>query len=140
MNSKFNRFELIKSAIDSLDRSYAPYSHFYVAAAVLTGSGKIYTGVNVENASYPAGICAERNAIFHAVACGEKEITAIAIVGGLNGQITDYCPPCGVCRQVMREFCDPEHLTVIIAKSADEYKEMTLAELLPESFGPDSIV
>ena len=140
MNSKFNRFELIKSAIDSLDRSYAPYSHFNVAAAVLASSGKIYTGVNVENASYPAGICAERNAIFHAVACGEKEITAIAIIGGLNGQITDYCPPCGVCRQVMREFCDPEHMTVIIAKSADEYKEMTLAELLPESFGPDSIV
>ena len=140
MNSKINRFELIKSAIDSLDRSYAPYSHFNVAAAVLASSGKIYTGVNVENASYPAGICAERNAIFHAVACGEREITAIAIVGGLNGQITDYCPPCGVCRQVMREFCDPEHMTVIIAKSTDEYKEMTLAELLPESFGPDSIV
>ena len=140
MNSKINRFELIKSAIDSLNFSYAPYSHFNVAAAVLASSGKIYTGVNVENASYPAGICAERNAIFHAVACGEKEITAIAIVGGLNGQITDYCPPCGVCRQVMREFCDPEHMTVIIAKSADEYKEMTLAELLPESFGPDSIV
>ena len=140
MNSKFNRFELIKSAIDSLNFSYAPYSHFNVAAAVLASSGKIYTGVNVENASYPAGICAERNAIFHAVACGEKEITAIAIVGGLNGQITDYCPPCGVCRQVMREFCDPEHMTVIIAKSTDEYKEMTLAELLPESFGTDSIV
>ena len=140
MNSKFNRFELIKSAIDSLNFSYEPYSHFNVAAAVLASSGKIYTGVNVENASYPAGICAERNAIFHAVACGEKEITAIAIIGGLNGQITDYCPPCGVCRQVMREFCDPEHMTVIIAKSADEYKEMTLAELLPESFGPDSIV
>ena len=140
MNSKFNRFELIKSAIDSLNFSYAPYSHFNVAAAVLASSGKIYTGVNVENASYPAGICAERNAIFHAVACGEREITAIAIVGGLNGQITDYCPPCGVCRQVMREFCDPEHMTVIIAKSADEYKEMTLAELLPESFGPDNIV
>ena len=140
MNSKINRFELIKSAIASLNFSYAPYSHFNVAAAVLASSGKIYTGVNVENASYPAGICAERNAIFHAVACGEKEITAIAIVGGLNGQITDYCPPCGVCRQVMREFCYPEHMTVIIAKSADEYKEMTLAELLPESFGPDSIV
>ena len=140
MNSKFNRFELIKSAIDSLNFSYAPYSHFNVAAAVLASSGKIYTGVNVENASCPAGICAERNAIFHAVACGEREITAIAIIGGLNGQITDYCPPCGVCRQVMREFCDPEHMTVIIAKSTDEYKEMTLAELLPESFGPDSIV
>lgn len=140
MNSKINRFELIKSAIDSLNFSYAPYSHFNVAAAVLASSGNIYTGVNVENASYPAGICAERNAIFHAVACGEREITAIAIIGGLNGQITDYCPPCGVCRQVMREFCDPEHMTVIIAKSTDEYKEMTLAELLPESFGPDSIV
>ena len=135
----FNRLALIQSAIDSLKFSYAPYSHFNVSAAVLTGSGKVYTGVNVENASYPAGICAERNAVFYAAASGERELVAIAIVGGADGQITDYCPPCGICRQVMREFCNPEQLRVIIAKSAEDYKEMTLAQLLPESFGPDNV-
>ena len=139
IKSDFNRPALIQSAIDSLKFSYAPYSHFSVAAAVLTGSGKIYTGVNVENASYPAGICAERNAIFHAAASGERELVAIAIVGGADGQITDYCPPCGICRQVMREFCNPEQLRVVIAKSAEDYKEMTLAQLLPESFGPGNL-
>ena len=139
IKSVFNRPALIQSAIDSLKFSYAPYSHFNVSAAVLTGSGKIYTGVNVENASYPAGICAERNAIFHAATSGERELVAIAIVGGADGQITDYCPPCGICRQVMREFCNPEQLRVIIAKSAEDYKEMTLAQLLPESFGPDNV-
>lgn len=140
MDLNFNRSKLIKTAFNSLASSYAPYSHFNVAAAVLADSGEIYTGVNVENASYPAGICAERNAIFHAAACGERRIIAIAIVGGLDGNITDYCPPCGVCRQVMREFCVPEQMTVIIAKSENEYREMTLAQLLPESFGPENIV
>ena len=129
--------DLIQAALDSLKNSYAPYSQFNVAAAVLCASGKVYTGVNVENASYPAGICAERNAIFHAAACGEREITAIAIVGGKDVVVSDYCTPCGVCRQVMREFADPEKLTVIAAKSADDYKEFTLAQLLPESFGPE---
>ena len=128
---------LIQAALDSLKNSYAPYSQFNVAAAVLCASGKTYTGVNVENASYPAGICAERNAIFHAAACGERKITAIAIVGGKDGIVSDYCTPCGICRQVMREFADPKELTVIVAKSADDYKEFTLAQLLPESFGPE---
>ena len=128
---------LIQAALDSLKNSYAPYSQFNVAAAVLCTSGKVYTGVNVENASYPAGICAERNAIFHAAACGERKITAIAIVGGKDGIVSDYCTPCGICRQVMREFADPKELTVIVAKSADDYKEFTLAQLLPESFGPE---
>ena len=128
---------LIQAALDSLKNSYAPYSQFNVAAAVLCSSGKVYTGVNVENASYPAGICAERNAIFHAAACGEREITAIAIVGGKGGVVDGYCTPCGICRQVMREFADPEKLTVIAAKSVDDYKEFTLAQLLPESFGPE---
>ena len=128
---------LIQAALDSLKNSYAPYSQFNVAAAVLCTSGKVYTGVNVENASYPAGICAERNAIFHAAACGERKITAIAIVGGKDGIVSDYCAPCGVCRQVMREFADPAKLTIITAKSVDDYKEFTLAQLLPESFGPE---
>ena len=128
---------LIQAALDSLKNSYAPYSQFNVAAAVLCASGKTYTGVNVENDSYTAGICAERNAIFLSAACGESQITAIAIVGGKDGIVSDYCTPCGICRQVMREFADPKELTVIVAKSADDYKEFTLAQLLPESFGPE---
>ncbi|MBR7080451.1 MAG: cytidine deaminase, partial [Treponema sp.] len=105
MTQDFDRSHLIQLALDNLKNSYAPYSNYNVSAAVLMGSGKTYTGVNVENASYPAGICAERNAIFHAVECGERKIKAIAIVGGPNYQVKDYCAPCGICRQVMREFC-----------------------------------
>jgi len=138
-NETFDRGSLIRAAIDHQKNSYAPYSNFNVSAAVLMRSGKVYTGVNVENASYPAGICAERNAIFHAVSCGEKEIVAIAIVGGKNYTVTGYCAPCGICRQVMREFCDPRKMKVIIARSPDDYKEMTLEELLPESFGPEAL-
>ena len=130
---------LIQHAFDALPNSYAPYSNFHVAAAVLCGSGKVYTGVNVENASYPAGICAERNAIFHAVANGDRQLRAIAIVGGPKGIVTDDCPPCGICRQVMREFGDPKKVLVIMAKSSADYKEMTLEELLPLSFGPNSL-
>lgn len=135
----FDRANLIKLAIENQKNSYAPYSNFNVSAAVLMASGKIYLGVNVENASYPCGICAERNAIFHAVQEGEREIVAIAIVGGPNYTIKEYCAPCGVCRQVMREFCDPQKMKVIIAKAVNDYKEMTLEELLPESFGPEAL-
>lgn len=135
----FNRAKLIQMAIDNQKNSYAPYSKFNVSAAALMGSGKVYLGVNVENASYPAGICAERNAIFHAIQEGERQLVAIAIVGGPNYTITDYCAPCGVCRQVMREFCNPKEMVVLIAKSPEDYKEMTLEELLPESFGPNSL-
>ena len=136
---QFDREELIRKAMVNQKRSYAPYSHYNVSAAVLAGSGKIYLGVNVENASYPAGICAERNAIFHAIQEGEREIVAVAIVGGPNYTVKDFCPPCGVCRQVMREFCDPRKMLVIFAKSIKEYKEMTLEQLLPESFGPEAL-
>lgn len=135
----FDRATLIQAAIDNQKRSYAPYSHFNVSAAALMGSGKMYLGVNVENASYPAGICAERNAIFHAVEEGERKIVAIAIVGGPEYTIRDYCAPCGICRQVMREFCDPKEMKVILAKSVTDYKELTLEELLPLSFGPDDL-
>ncbi len=134
-----DRSALIKRAFEVQPKSYAPYSNFNVAAAVLCGSGKIYTGVNVENASYPAGICAERNAIFHAAAEGERQIKAIAIIGGPKGVVSDYCSPCGVCRQVMREFGDPKKVLVIMAKSPTDYQEMTLEELLPLSFGPESL-
>lgn len=135
-----DRAKLIRMAMENQKNSYAPYSHYNVSAAVLMGSGKIYLGVNVENASYPAGICAERNAIFHAIQEGEREIVAVAIVGGPNYTIKDYCAPCGVCRQVMREFCKPNNMLVIFAKSPEDYKEMTLEELLPESFGPEALM
>ena len=132
--------ELITSALEVLDNSYAPYSQFHVAAAVLTDTGKVYTGVNVENASYPAGICAECNAVAKAVSCGERKIRSIAIVGKDSlGNSSGYVSPCGICRQVLREFSEPKDLKVIMAKSVDDYKEMTLEELLPVSFGPESL-
>ena len=134
----FDRAALIQAAIDNQVNSYAPYSGFNVSAAVLTDSGKVYLGVNVENASFSVCVCAEHNAIDFAVGCGERKIIAIAIVGGSNYSISDYCAPCGVCRQTMREFSNPEEMRVIMAKSTEDYKEMSLEELLPESFGPGS--
>ena len=139
MNHDFDRRELIRRALEQQPAAYAPYSGYQVAAAVLMDSGKIYTGSNVENASFPAGCCAERNAIQHAVACGERRIRAIAIVGGKQGSNRNYCVPCGICRQVMREFCDPKEMRVLLARTPEDYKEMTLAELLPESFGPEDL-
>lgn len=136
---KVDRSALIQRALDVQSKSYAPYSHFNVGAAALFDSGEIYTGVNVENSSFPAGTCAERTTIVNAVASGEKRLIAIAIVGGANGVISDYCAPCGVCRQVMREFGKPDEVLVIMAKSPSDYVEKTLEELLPMSFGPDSI-
>jgi cytidine deaminase len=139
MNHDFDRRELIRRALEQQPAAYAPYSGYQVAAAVLMDSGKIYTGVNVENASYPAGICAERNAIFHAAACGERKIIAIAVVGGKQGDNRKIATPCGICRQVMREFCDPREMRVLLARTPEDYKEMTLEELLPESFGPEDL-
>ena len=136
---KVNRAELIQAALNAQKNSYAPYSKFNVGAAVLCDSGKIYTGTNVENASYPAGLCAERTAIFHAIAEGEKQICAIAIVGGLNFTANDYCAPCGMCRQVMREFAVPKEFLIIMAKSPTDYVEKNLEELLPMSFASDSL-
>ena len=132
--------ELIERAMEMVKAAYAPYSRFQVGAAVLAASGKAYGGANVENASYGAAVCAERNAIAAAVNAGERELTAIAICGGRDGVVTDWCPPCGMCRQVMREFCDPQAFKVIVAKSPDEFRTFALAELLPESFGPDHLV
>lgn len=130
---------LVRAALHELSRSYAPYSHFHVAAALLCEDGTIVTGVNVENASYSATVCAERSAYFRAVSMGYHNFTAISICGGRDGVVTDYCPPCGVCRQVMREFCIPGEFTVILAKCEDDFKEVTLAELLPMSFGPENL-
>ena len=132
--------ELIERAMEMKKVAYAPYSHFQVGAAVLADSGRIYGGANVENASYGATVCAERNAIAAAVNAGERKLAAIAICGGKDGNVTEYCPPCGMCRQVMREFGDPTAFKVLVAKSAEDFKVFTLAELLPESFGPDHLV
>ncbi|MCR5324620.1 MAG: cytidine deaminase [Lachnospiraceae bacterium] len=131
--------ELIAKATEMLKFSYTPYSHFKVGAALLTKGGKIYGGCNIENSSYGATNCAERTAFFKAVSEGELEFAAIAIVGGPEGQIKDFCPPCGICRQVMREFCDPESFYIILARSEADYWVYTLEELLPMSFGPENL-
>ena len=130
---------LIEKAIEKLPNSFAPYSHYNVAAAALFDSGKIYTGVNVESASLGMTICAERNAIFHAIAEGERKLLAVAIVGGTNGERREYCVPCGACRQVMRDFGDKDAMIVLSAKTPEAYLENTLDELLPHSFGPESL-
>ena len=130
---------LIEKAIEKLPNSYAPYSRYNVAAAALFDSGKIYTGVNVESASLGMTICAERNAIFHAIAEGERRLLAVAIVGGIDGERREYCVPCGACRQVMRDFGDKDTMTVLSAKTPEDYLENTLDELLPFSFGPESL-
>lgn len=124
---------LVRFANDAMKRAYAPYSHFTVGAALLGRNGKIYVGCNVENASYSMTCCAERNAFFNAVADGCRKFEAIAVVGGTDGNVTDYCPPCGACRQVMTEFCGPSFL-VIMSKSSTERKVYQLKDLLPENF------
>lgn len=128
---------LIRDALEGMEKAYAPYSHFKVGAALLTKKQKVYKGCNIENAAYGSTNCAERTALFKAVSEGEREFSAIAIVGGRNGLITDFCPPCGVCRQVMREFADPKNFLVILARSEEDYLVFLLEELLPLSFGPD---
>ena len=131
--------ELAAKAIEMTKAAYAPYSRFHVGAAVLAASGKVYVGANVENASYGAAVCAERNAIAAAVLAGERKLKAIAVAGGRDGVIADFCAPCGICRQVMREFADPKTFRIYLAKSPTVYRTFTLEELLPESFGPESL-
>lgn len=126
--------KLIKQAMKMMEYSYAPYSHFHVGAALLTDDKKIYTGCNIENSSYGATNCAERTAFFKAVSEGKKEFAAIVIVGGPKGEIKDYCPPCGICRQVMVEFCQKD-FQIILAKSPEDFIVKTLEELMPMSFG-----
>ena len=132
--------ELISSAIEARKKAYVPYSGYMVGAAVLTNELRIYTGCNIENASYTPTICAERTAISKAVSEGRRRFLAIAVVGSPNGDvITQYAYPCGVCRQVMREFADPEQFVVIVARSEEDYKLYRLKELLPESFVPENL-
>ena len=130
--------ELIKQATEMLAYSYAPYSNFKVGAALMAKNKKVYTGCNVENAAFGPSNCAERTAFFKAVGEGDREFDAIAIVGGKDGKITDYCPPCGVCRQFLSEFGGSE-MTVIVAKSIDDRKIYSLGELLPEAFSSESM-
>lgn len=126
--------ELMRLAEEARAYSYTPYSGFAVGAALLTKSGKVYTGCNIENASYTPTVCAERTAVFKAVSEGEKEFAAIAIIGGPAGEKGRFCAPCGVCRQVLREFCALDFR--ILLGSVDKVQAYTLGELLPTSFGP----
>lgn len=130
---------LISEAMIARQDSYCPYSNYAVGAALIA-DGKVFKGCNVENASYGATNCAERTAVFKAVSEGVRHIDAIAIVGGKKDALEkDYAYPCGVCRQVLREFSNPKELIVIVAKSISDYKKYTLEELLPESFGPENL-
>ena len=133
-----NYDELVQKAIEMTKMSYVPYSHFHVGAALLDKNGKIWTGCNIENATYGATNCAERTAIFKAVSEGVRDFEAIAIVGGPEGAdgspgLEEFCPPCGICRQVLSEFCSKD-FKIILANKKGEQKLFTLAELLPESF------
>ena len=127
-------------AMEARNYAYCPYSNYSVGAALLCADGRIVTGSNIENASYGVSHCAERTAFFKAVSEGEKDFVAIAISGGSSGEDSDsYAYPCGVCRQVMREFCDEEKFKILVVKNEKEYEEYLLKDLLPKSFGPDNL-
>ncbi|WP_294496735.1 cytidine deaminase [uncultured Gemmiger sp.] len=131
--------ELIRAAFAVREKAYTPYSHFKVGAALLTKSGKVFTGCNIENASFSPTICAERAALAQAVSAGERTFDTIAIVGSLEGQVNSLpTSPCGVCRQALFEFGGPG-LRVILARSEQDYQEFTLGQLLPLGFGPANL-
>ena len=127
---------LIEEAKKAMEKAYAPYSGFKVGAALLCADGTVYGGCNIENASFTPTICAERSAIFKAIYDGKREFTAIAVCGGKDGVITGQFPPCGVCRQVMREFCDDD-FKIYLAGEKGSYESYTLAQILPVSFRAD---
>ncbi|MCR5640338.1 MAG: cytidine deaminase [Lachnospiraceae bacterium] len=128
----YDREGLIAAAKEAMMKAYAPYSNFYVGAAFLMEDGRIYTGCNIENASYGAANCAERTAIFKAISEGRRDFKALALCGGPKGEVGIPCSPCGICRQVLREFCKQDMEVVIAHK--DGYETTTVAELLPMSF------
>lgn len=135
-----NKKQLIQLAYEARENAYAPYSKFWVGAALLSKSGKVFLGCNIENASYGTTNCAERTAIFKAVSEGEREFEAIAIVGGRGeGSTGGMCAPCGVCRQVLREFCLPNTFQVILEDGEGGYKGFLLKDLLPLGFGPENL-
>ncbi len=131
--------KLLQEAILARENAYTPYSHFQVGAALLTKSGKIYRGCNVENAAYTPTNCAERTAFFKAVSEGEREFEAIAVVAGPEGGELTMTAPCGVCRQVMMEFCDPNTFKIIMGTCADDMVEYSLKKILPLGFGPKDL-
>lgn len=131
--------KLIKKALEARELAYTPYSHWAVGAALLDADGKVWTGCNIENAAYGPSNCAERTAVFKAVSEGQRKFSAIAVVGGPAGEAPSaVCPPCGVCRQVLREFCGND-FAIILAVSETEYTLTTLGELLPYGFGPENL-
>lgn len=130
--------ELCSAAVDAIKNAYAPYSGYKVGAALLTKSGKVYTGCNIENASYSPTVCAERTAVFKAVSDGERDFLKIAVAGGKNGEIAGEFPPCGVCRQVMSEFCG-EDFEILVVNGENSFTEYKLSEILPYSFNPDHL-
>ncbi len=130
--------ELICLAKKAAENAYVPYSHYTVGAALLTKDGRVYTGCNIENAAYGPTNCAERTAFFKAVSEGEREFSKIAVVGGKELNFADYFAPCGVCRQVMREFCEDDFV-ILLGKNGEEYESITLSELLPLSFSKSNI-
>lgn len=136
-----NRCMLAQKALQMRERSYSPYSGFCVGAALLTAGQKIYTGCNIENAAYTPANCAERTAFFKAVSEGERNFQAIAVAGGHKDaeEPLELCAPCGVCRQVMMEFCDPETFEIILVRSENDYQVFTLKELFPMGFGPGNL-
>lgn len=132
--------ELIRFAYEAQSRSYSPYSGFATGAALEADNGRIFLGCNIENAAYSPTNCAERTAFFKAVSEGVRSFSRIAIVGNYPGREGDYCAPCGVCRQVMAEFCNPETFQVILARSPEKYRVYLLKDLLPVNFGPSNLI
>lgn len=133
---------LIEKAILARKNAYVPYSKFKVGAAIITNNNKIYGGFNIECSSYSPTNCAERTALFRAVYDGHRNFKAIAVVGGKESEscpLFSYTSPCGVCRQMLREFCHPLYFKIILAKSVDDFKIFTLDELFPLSFGPENL-
>ena len=134
-----NNSELISAALEAREKSYCPYSGFAVGAALECSDGSVYLGCNIENSAFGPTVCAERTAFFKAVSEGKNDFAKIAVVGGKAGEAPDdYCPPCGVCRQVMQEFCKPD-FEILIAKNPDEYKSITLERLLPLGFSKPEV-
>lgn len=132
--------QLLMEAKKAREKAYAPYSHHKVGAALLTKSGKIYHGCNIENAGFSPTVCAERTAFFKAVYDGEREFSKIAVVGAIDDdKVDNLCAPCGVCRQVMMEFCDPESFVIVMANGEDKIVEILLKDLLPYGFGPNNL-
>lgn len=132
--------QLLMEAKKAREKAYAPYSHHKVGAALLTKSGKVYHGCNIENAGFSPTVCAERTAFFKAVYDGERGFSKIAVVGAIDDdKVDNLCAPCGVCRQVMMEFCDPESFVIVMANGEDKIVEILLKDLLPYGFGPNNL-